>query len=235
MPPHTTLPRSLTQRLGGAQAIPEAQAFERMMASHKLAAGIDSRALCGTVLAAHPEFGSRLAEVARKYVPTIEGYLSSRGFSESEAMKNATRGVVKRLVRAERQEAVDLLLAIGLVDELEHFEAAEERLLRGTNPSRIHAAMSAYVLLEGLSIDCFRHERACGSHVSMTDISSALLTRGIVWRLSSISTCAPISRPMSIASSNRPWLVSVGGPEKAITWPSSREKPLKPSATCSKF
>lgn len=55
------------------------------------------------------------------------------------------------LARVERQEAVDLLVLLGLTEELEHFEAIEECLLKGTRPSRIHAAMSADVLLKALA------------------------------------------------------------------------------------
>lgn len=57
------------------------------------------------------------------------------------------------LVRVQRREAEELLLEVGLDLELEHLRAIEQRLASGTRPDRLHAALSANLLLQGLA-DC---------------------------------------------------------------------------------
>jgi hypothetical protein len=59
--------------------------------------------------------------------------------------------IARNLTRGYRQEAKGLLVALDLGLELEHLEAIERRLLDGGRPDRLHAALSASLLLEGVA------------------------------------------------------------------------------------
>jgi hypothetical protein len=55
------------------------------------------------------------------------------------------------LIRADREEVLFLLQDAELVDAKQHFDAIEERLLADTEPSQLHAALSASLLLRLLA------------------------------------------------------------------------------------
>jgi hypothetical protein len=59
--------------------------------------------------------------------------------------------LAQSLTREHRREAKSLLVVLGLDAALEHLEAIEKRLLDGGRPDRLHAALSASLLLEGMA------------------------------------------------------------------------------------
>jgi len=59
------------------------------------------------------------------------------------------------LIRADREEVLDLLAETDLEDAQQHFSAIEERLLTSTAPAHIHAALSASLLLKALADHLF--------------------------------------------------------------------------------
>lgn len=86
----------------------------------------------------HPVTPSRSPEVRPRILPQEVGEFLATG-----------------LVRADREEVIFLLADTGLDDARQHLEAIEERLLTGTGPSFLHAALSASILLRDLANHLF--------------------------------------------------------------------------------
>lgn len=61
----------------------------------------------------------------------------------------------QHLTHADRQDAEELLVVTGLELELEQFRVIAVRLLSGTRPDQVHAALSSSLLLKGLADHLF--------------------------------------------------------------------------------
>jgi len=98
-----------------------------------------------------PVLGGRSPRVRTK-LPAVRPVAPSQVRTPPHRMGEV---IAVRRTRSSRQTVVSFLRAAGLIKELEHLVAVEERLSAGSTPAQSHAALSTRLLLAGVADRCF--------------------------------------------------------------------------------
>lgn len=98
-----------------------------------------------------PNLGTAPVVISPAEIADDEDRLTSSGGRSKVLPEEVGELLATGLVRVDREAVMLLLTDVGLEDARLHLEAIEERLLHGTRPAHLHAALSASILLRDLA------------------------------------------------------------------------------------